>query len=244
MMFQEAMSNENSPRSDRSRSSKGQRSAEHSLNLSNYSSRSQQEQLNNYNKPVSTAINRSLNISTDSHRSAFEPPHIDELLPSNQTNNLTNDNQGRMGIKGSLGSDVELVDIWKSREENSTFETCPKSQEEENKYLFKSDREFNTVNQNDDLNLNRPISPVAEFLDSFESENEKDDVLQKDIFKKYDEDDDFYLEQPEGLLTSETEEDNQYELLSQKLAEGNYHFQISHVNFMNLLLIQYIAEMC
>ena len=231
MMFQEAMSNENSPRSDRSRSSKGQRSTEHSLNLSNYSSRSQQEQLSNYNKPVSTAINRSLNVSTGSHRSAFEPPHIDELLPSNQANNLMNENQGRMGMKGSLGSDVELLDIWKSRQENSTSETtCPKSPEEENNYLFKSDREFNTVNKSlkstDDLNLNRPISPVAELLDSMESENEKDEVLQEDIFKKYDEDDEFYLEQPEGLLTSETEEDNQYELLSKKLAEGNYDVQI------------------
>jgi hypothetical protein len=67
---------------------------------------------------------------------------------------------------------------------------------------------------------------VAELLDSMESENEKDEVLQEDIFKKYDEDDEFYLEQPEGLLTSETEEDNQYELLSKKLAEGNYNVQI------------------
>lgn len=222
MMFQEAMSNENSPRSDRTRSSKGQRSAEHSLNLSNCSSRSQQEQLSNYNKPVSSALNRSLNVSTGPHRSAFEPPHIDELLPSNETNNFMNENQGRMGIKESVGSDVELLDIWKSRQENSTSETCPKSPEEENNYLFRSPK----LKSTDDLNLNRPISPVAEFLDSFESENEKDEVLQKDIFKKYDEDDDFYLEQPEGLLTLETEEDNQYELLSKKLAEGNYNVQI------------------
>jgi transcriptional regulator with AAA-type ATPase domain len=105
-----------------------------------------------------------------------------------------NENQGRMGMKGSLGSDVELLDIWKSRQENSTSETtCPKSPEEENNYLFKSDREFNTVNKNfkstDDLNLNRPISPVAELLDSMESENEKDEVLQENNFKKYDEDD-------------------------------------------------------
>jgi hypothetical protein len=51
------------------------------------------------------------------------------------------------------------------------------------------------VNKNfkstDDLNLNRPISPVAELLDSMESENEKDEVLQEDNFKKYDEDDEF-----------------------------------------------------
>jgi hypothetical protein len=40
---------------------------------------------------------------------------------------------------------------------------------------------------------------VAELLDSMESENEKDEVLQEDNFKKYDEDDEFYLEQPEGL---------------------------------------------
>ncbi|CAC5426354.1 HAUS6 [Mytilus coruscus] len=185
MMFREAMSNESSPQSDRSRSSRSQKSAEHSFNMSDHGLYMQKDNPTFGYQNFSKTLNTSKNTTSSSNQMAVEPPQNDEMLSSDAMNNSPY-NEGKI----SNGQELELLSSL---------------QLQKDKYLEE----------------NRPKSPVGETLDSIETDPEDNSTTSK--FKRKvspkDEEDDFYLEQPEGLLSSEAEEDTQYETLSKKFEE-------------------------
>lgn len=208
MMFREAMSNESSPQSDRSRSSRGQKSAEHSFNMSDHGLHIQKDNPTFGYQNVSKTLNRSKNTTSSSNQMALQN---DRVLSSDAMNNY---NEGKISNGSELQKDKYLV------------ENRPKSPVGETLDDIETDPEDNSTTSKfksieNSFQIQRPPSPVAELLESFDSEKEESDkMLEEEVFPK-DEEDDFYLEQPEGLLSSEeAEEDTQYETLSKKF-EGN-----------------------
>ncbi|XP_076103662.1 uncharacterized protein LOC143072553 isoform X2 [Mytilus galloprovincialis] len=207
MMFREAMSNESSPQSDRSRSSRGQKSAEHSFNMSDHGLHIQKDNPTFGYQNVSKTLNRSKNTTSSSNQMALQN---DRVLSSDAINNY---NEGKISNGSELQKDKYLV------------ENRPKSPVGETLDDIETDPEDNSTTSKfksieNSFQIQRPPSPVAELLESFDSEKEESDkMLEEEVFPK-DEEDDFYLEQPEGLLSSEeAEEDTQYETLSKKFEE-------------------------